>query len=537
MEASCERSRPSPPSTGEPRASASGCSTKPASVLAERRSDEGMLAAAAGRLCAHPRSASRPRWARRPTCRSIICGMAGSRQGWVEAPYVAVPGLASTAYSPAPVRIAGSHRDIRILPGVAQRDPASPDVMRGEETQLAGIASLLGSDTHIVCMPGTHSKWVESPAAPSPASPPSMTGELFSVLSAHSILATRSARVPPGLARRPGLPALVPATAWPSRAMSAHGFSASAPPTLLTDMQPDQAAAALSGLLIGAESLRRAAASPGPARRSSWSRPARWRRSTRRRSAGRLSSRHRSTPTRRCAPACSPRRAISAWTPAGATHDMSAPFPKLTRGLVAILRGLRPARGGRHGRGRVRSRHRGDRGAAQLARPVHLDRDASSPALPSSALLGAGTVLTAEQVDRLARRRRPAAGQPQYRCRRHASRRRIIGMVTMPGVFTPTEAFQASAPRRIGAEILPGQRARAEGHRRDQAVLPADAVVGAVGGVSDKRLRRLCEDRRPHVRPRLQPLQARHERGGGAANAPWPRSPPGDARLRKGVMS
>ena len=76
---------------------------------------------------------------------------------------------------------------MRIVPGVAQRERDRPDVMRGEETQLAGIASLHGADL-LVCMPGTHCKWVRIADGAVAEFQTWMTGELFSVLSAHSIL-------------------------------------------------------------------------------------------------------------------------------------------------------------------------------------------------------------------------------------------------------------------------------------------------------------------------------------------------------------
>jgi 2-dehydro-3-deoxygalactonokinase len=220
-------------------------------VLAERRSDEGMLAARPdgfarileGHLAAMGAPADLP---------AIICGMAGSRQGWVEAPYVYVPASMQGIFGGA-APIPGSRRDVRIMPGVAQRDPASPDVMRGEETQLAGIARLLGSDTHTVCMPGTHSKWVEIAEGSIAGFATYMTGELFSVLAGHSILShslgaeSHSVSASAPLFRR-----------WCEESLTEPGdvnarlFRIRAS-TLLLDLQPIQAAAALSGLLIGAE--------------------------------------------------------------------------------------------------------------------------------------------------------------------------------------------------------------------------------------------------------------------------------------------
>ena len=75
----------------------------------------------------------------------LACGMVGSRQGWIEAPYLDVPSapLSAAAMVRAPAR--DPRIDLRILPGLRQKDP--PDVMRGEETQLAGLLAV--SYTHL----------------------------------------------------------------------------------------------------------------------------------------------------------------------------------------------------------------------------------------------------------------------------------------------------------------------------------------------------------------------------------------------------
>ena len=87
----------------------------------------------------------------------VVCGMAGARQGWVEAGYVDTPARLASILEHT-VAVPGQERDIRILPGIAQRDPKAPDVMRGEETQLLGALGVDAADDAIVCMPGTHSK-------------------------------------------------------------------------------------------------------------------------------------------------------------------------------------------------------------------------------------------------------------------------------------------------------------------------------------------------------------------------------------------
>jgi 2-dehydro-3-deoxygalactonokinase len=153
-------------------------------VLAESRGQEGMMAAAkigfATVLQSHIDAVGAA-----DHLPVVICGMAGARQGWVEAGYIDTPAdLASILQRAVPVP--AQSRDIRILPGIAQRDPKAPDVMRGEETQLLGA---LGTDGEaLVCMPGTHSKWASVRGGRVERFTTFMTGELFSVVSRETIL-------------------------------------------------------------------------------------------------------------------------------------------------------------------------------------------------------------------------------------------------------------------------------------------------------------------------------------------------------------
>jgi 2-dehydro-3-deoxygalactonokinase len=115
----------------------------------------------------------------------VMCGMIGSRQGWVEAPYVDIPaGMADLAASLAPVPF---RRAAFIVPGVVQRTGSVPDVMRGEETQVAGALPSLGS-AELFCLPGTHSKWVVTEGDRIRQFSTHMTGEVFDLLCRHSIL-------------------------------------------------------------------------------------------------------------------------------------------------------------------------------------------------------------------------------------------------------------------------------------------------------------------------------------------------------------
>lgn len=219
-------------------------------VLSERRGDDGLITAQQkgfsaileGHLAAMAAPEALP---------VIICGMAGSRQGWLEAPYVTVPAPLSAILAGA-ARVPGQHRDVRIVPGLAQRQIDAPDVMRGEETQLAG-AGLPVKGRQLVCMPGTHSKWVliEDGAVAGFGTWP--TGELFSVLAAHSILRHSLGEHP-----KPVTPSNPFFRSWCETALAEAGdvtsrlFSIRAA-GLLQDLKADDAAACLSGLLIGGE--------------------------------------------------------------------------------------------------------------------------------------------------------------------------------------------------------------------------------------------------------------------------------------------
>lgn len=155
-------------------------------ALAERRSDEGMMAAAKagfpGVLHSHLAAISAP-----DHLPVLVCGMAGAKTGWVEAGYVDTPAPLTAVLKQA-ARVPGEARDIRILPGIAQRDAKAPDVMRGEETQLLGALGLDAVGEALVCMPGTHSKWVRVQDGTVAHFSTFMTGELFSVVSRETIL-------------------------------------------------------------------------------------------------------------------------------------------------------------------------------------------------------------------------------------------------------------------------------------------------------------------------------------------------------------
>lgn len=123
----------------------------------------------------------------------VMAGMIGSRSGWLEVPYVDCPaGLAEIAAGACEVAVPSlPGRRVWIAPGLVHRPPqAPPEVMRGEETQILGLASeLAGAGPHWVCLPGTHSKWVRVEAGRIVTLRTAMTGELYALLRLHSLLA------------------------------------------------------------------------------------------------------------------------------------------------------------------------------------------------------------------------------------------------------------------------------------------------------------------------------------------------------------
>ena len=115
----------------------------------------------------------------------IAAGMIGSRQGWVEARYVECPAAFSALASDLTMTPNG---ELAIVPGLLYRDDAGvPDVMRGEETQIAGSVAE-DDDPLLAVLPGTHSKWARVERGRVVGFQTHMTGELYSVLLANSIL-------------------------------------------------------------------------------------------------------------------------------------------------------------------------------------------------------------------------------------------------------------------------------------------------------------------------------------------------------------
>lgn len=177
----------------------------------------------------------------------LACGMVGSRQGWCEAPYRATPCAPLDPAALVAVPTPDARLDLHLVPGLSQTSPA--DVMRGEETQIAGALAVLKDFDGVLCLPGTHSKWVHVSAAEVVSFQTFMTGELFALLAEKSVL--RHACHGDGWDEVAFAAALGDALARPEK-IAARLFALRSE-SLIAALPPAAARARLSGLLIGVE--------------------------------------------------------------------------------------------------------------------------------------------------------------------------------------------------------------------------------------------------------------------------------------------
>lgn len=126
-----------------------------------------------------------------PALRVCMSGMIGSREGWLEAPYVFAPAGVRDLVNKVVTVKSRTFGSIYLVPGVRRNDPdnATTDVMRGEETQVAGLLTDLPHDGATVCLPGTHSKWVHCRDGRIESFRTFPTGEAFALLTRDSLIA------------------------------------------------------------------------------------------------------------------------------------------------------------------------------------------------------------------------------------------------------------------------------------------------------------------------------------------------------------
>jgi 2-dehydro-3-deoxygalactonokinase len=186
-------------------------------------------------------------WLADVTTPVVACGMVGARQGWLEATYRAVPCPPIAPGDLSPVQTDDTRVRVMIVPGLQQPSPA--DVMRGEETQIAGALALMPDFDGVLCLPGTHSKWAHVSAGEVVSFQTFMTGEMFALLSQQSVL--RHGMAGDGFDQAAFGLGVSDAFSRPEK-IAARLFTLRAE-GLLAGLSADVARARLSGLLIGSE--------------------------------------------------------------------------------------------------------------------------------------------------------------------------------------------------------------------------------------------------------------------------------------------
>jgi 2-dehydro-3-deoxygalactonokinase len=178
----------------------------------------------------------------------LLCGMIGSRQGWMEAEYLRCPvGIEELAASVVQVPFFGA--EVLLVPGVLGPAAANvPEVMRGEETAAMGIMDACAG-SGLVCFPGTHSKWIHLSDRRIVSFTTSMTGDVYSALCKRTILERTMAggAVTEETAFRDGV-----SRSADSGGLLHHLFGVRTR-VLMGQLKEEASASYLSGLLIGHE--------------------------------------------------------------------------------------------------------------------------------------------------------------------------------------------------------------------------------------------------------------------------------------------
>jgi 2-dehydro-3-deoxygalactonokinase len=227
-------------------------------LLAQRDGGKGILAIANGTFETELQTFLAPWHGGKTPPRIILSGMIGSKQGWHEASYVRCPaGLSDIAAHLTWIDSAVLGR-IALVPGLDDQASGTPDVMRGEETQIVGA---LGTGSGLCVLPGTHSKWATVTQGRITGFGSYMTGEVFAALKDHTILGRlmTTADIPDEAAFLRGVrdgaaaggPGALLNRIFATRTL---GLFNRLPPTALADY--------LSGLLIGAEVADNASEAP-----------------------------------------------------------------------------------------------------------------------------------------------------------------------------------------------------------------------------------------------------------------------------------
>jgi 2-dehydro-3-deoxygalactonokinase len=158
-------------------------------VLDEHASARGILAVGEGSFAATFDEVVGP-WLEQNLGAAVVAsGMITSRNGWLETPYLEPPAGADELAAAVVPHELGDGRRIHFVTGLCCRSPQGvPDIMRGEETQICGCLATARADEGLFLLPGTHRKWARVAEGRITGCETFMTGEVYALLRAHSIL-------------------------------------------------------------------------------------------------------------------------------------------------------------------------------------------------------------------------------------------------------------------------------------------------------------------------------------------------------------
>ena len=414
-----------------------------------------------------------------PGVPTIACGMVGSAHGWREVPYVEIPASLDRLAAGLTALQAASGATVHIVPGLLERGRL-PNVMRGEETQIAG--ALEDSAASLIGLPGTHSKWAQVRGREILHFDTFMTGEVYEVLCAHTLLARtlrraggwdlaafdRGAQVARCHEGRAG----VLSTIFSTRALGLTG-------ALSAEAQADY----LSGLLIGheihgLEELDRHLFDGGIVLAGSDELCRRYQRVLA--ACGHVAALARHAAER------------GLWRIASTAGLVDSPDVSALRralagmGLLAILRGVRPDEAGAIGAALHAAGFRAIEVPLNSPDPLGSIR-VLREALPADCAIGAGTVMTPADVEAV----RLAGGEfiVMPHCDAEVIRAaRAAAMEVAPGAATVTEALAALAAGADVVKVFPAEQLGTGTVAAWRAVLPAGTLLLPVGGITPANL-------------------------------------------------
>lgn len=408
----------------------------------------------------------------------ILCGMVGSRMGWHEVPYCHTPASLVGALAATRAVQLVDGREALIVPGLSHQSDAggAPDVMRGEETQLFGAVNADGGEGLFV-LPGTHSKWAYASSGEIISFQTQMTGEVFELLQQHSILGKLMepaeedwVAFETGLTRS-ALPGGVLGHIFACRT---EGLAGAFAPASLPSF--------LSGILIGHE-LRESG-------KAGWS----WSGGVTIVGNDSLCERYRRAFALVCGVAAKVvlgKDAIAMgmwriWQVKEHQQSTAEVKSRWSRALVecpavAILRGVTPLEVVSIGESLVEA------GIRIIEVPMNSPNALESirllaENLPDEVVVGAGTVLTVQDVLRVAEVGGKLIVSPNAD-EEVIKSAKIAGLICYPGVCTPTEAFAALKWGADGIKAFPCEALPPKVLKAWRAVLPKDTSMVAVGGI------------------------------------------------------